>query len=88
MVFSTDLGTPTGNAIAPVLRLTANGRTARTMADNIDFDAQATIYGPQSMEELRDELIDQIIRVCNGEPTCAEALGYTETALPHLCNYM
>ena len=88
VVFSTGLGTPTGNAIAPVLRLTANGRTARTMADNIDFDAQATIYGPQSMEELRDELIDQIIRVCNGEPTCAEALGYTETTLPHLCNYM
>lgn len=88
VVFSTGLGTPTGNAIAPVLRLTANGRTSRTMADNIDFDAQATIYGPQSMEELRDELIDQIIRVCNGEPTCAEALGYTETALPHLCNYM
>ena len=88
VVFSTGLGTPTGNAIAPVLRITANGRTAKTMADNIDFDAQATIYGPQSMEELRDRLIDQIIAVCNGEPTCAEALGYTETALPHLCNYM
>ncbi len=88
VVFSTGLGTPTGNAIAPVLRLTANGRTAKTMADNIDFDAQATIYGPETMEELRDQLIDQIIRVCNGEPTCAEALGYTETALPHLCNYM
>ncbi len=88
VVFSTGLGTPTGNAIAPVLRLTANGRTAETMADNIDFDAQATIYGPETMDELRDRLIDQIIRVCNGEPTCAEALGYTETALPHLCNYM
>ncbi len=88
VVFSTGLGTPTGNAIAPVLRLTANGRTAETMADNIDFDAQATIYGPETMEELRDRMIDQIIRVCNGEPTCAEALGYTETALPHLCNYM
>ena len=88
VVFSTGLGTPTGNAIAPVLRLTANGRTAKTMADNIDFDAQATIYGPQTMEELRDALIDQIIAVCNGEPTRAEALGYTETALPHLCNYM
>lgn len=88
VVFSTGLGTPTGNAIAPVLRLTANGHTAETMADNIDFDAQATIYGPESMEELRDRLIDQIILVCNGEPTCAEALGYTETALPHLCNYM
>lgn len=58
------------------------------MADNIDFDAQATIYGPQSMEELRDRLIDQIIAVCNGRAYVCEALGYTETALPHLCNYM
>lgn len=88
VIFSTGLGTPTGNAIAPVLRITANGRTAHTMADHIDFDAQATIYGPETMEELRDQLIDKIIAVCNGEPTCAEALGFTETALPHLCNYM
>ena len=88
VIFSTGLGTPTGNAIAPVLRITANGRTAQTMADHIDFDAQATIYGPETMEELRDQLIDKIIAVCNGEPTCAEALGFTETALPHLCNYM
>ncbi|MBM6700514.1 UxaA family hydrolase, partial [Bifidobacterium pullorum subsp. saeculare] len=51
-------------------------------------DASATIYGPESMIELRDRLIDQIIDVCNGRPTRAEALGYTETALPHLCNYM
>ena len=88
VIFSTGLGTPTGNAIAPVLRITANGRTAQTMADHIDFDAQATIYGPETMEELRDQLIDKIIAVCNGEPTCAEALGFTETALPHLCTYM
>lgn len=88
VVFSTGLGTPTGNAVAPVLRLTANRNTAQTMADNIDFDASATIYGPESMIELRDRLIDQIIDVCNGRPTRAEALGYTETALPHLCNYM
>ncbi|MDM8300872.1 UxaA family hydrolase [Collinsella tanakaei] len=88
VVFSTGLGTPTGNAIAPVLRLTANRRTAQTMADNTDFDASASIYGPETMRELRDALIDQIIDVCNGTPTCAEALGYTETALPHICNYM
>ena len=88
VVFSTGLGTPTGHAVAPVLRLTANRRTAETMADNVDYDASATIYGPKTMRELRNELIDQIIDVCNGAPTRAEALGYTETALPHLCNYM
>ncbi|MDJ1121705.1 UxaA family hydrolase [Olsenella sp. YH-ols2217] len=88
VVFSTGLGTPTGNAIGPVFRITANPRTATTMADNIDFDASETIYGPRSMAELRDALIDELIACCNGRKSRAEALGYTETALPHICNYM
>ena len=51
------------------------------------------VDGVAESETLKSETvtsmaIDQIIAVCNGEPTCAEALGYTETALPHLCNYM
>lgn len=88
VVFSTGLGTPTGNAIAPVYRLTANKRTYESMRDNTDLDASPTIYGPESMEEMRDKMLDDIIAVCNGRKVCAEALGYTETALPHICNYM
>lgn len=88
VVFSTGLGTPTGNAIAPVLRITANPNTAKTMADNTDMDCSETIFGPRSMRELRDELIDKIIDVCNGQPTCTEKHNYIETALPHICNYM
>ena len=88
IVFSTGRGTPTGNAMAPVFRLTANRETARAMADNTDFDASATIYGPETMEQLRDAMVDDLVEVCSGRLTCAEAIGYTETALPHLCNYM
>lgn len=88
VVFSTGLGTPTGNAIAPVYRLTANKRTYEVMKDNTDLDASPTIYGPESMEEMRDRMLDDIIAVCNGRKVCAEVLGYTETALPHICNYM
>ncbi|MCI6549132.1 MAG: UxaA family hydrolase [Coriobacteriaceae bacterium] len=88
VVFSTGLGTPTGNAIAPVYRLTANRHTYETMRDNTDLDASPTIYGPETMEEMRDRMLDDIIAVCSGRKVCAEALGYTETALPHLCNYM
>ncbi len=88
VVFSTGRGTPTGNAMAPVFRLTANRETARAMADNTDFDASATIYGPETMEQLRDAMVDDLVEVCSGRLTCAEAIGYTETALPHLCNYM
>lgn len=88
VLFSTGRGTPTGNAVAPVLRLTANPETWARMRDNTDFDASAAIFGPETMEELRDALIEQIVAVCNGQQTRAEALGFIETALPHLCNYM
>ena len=88
VLFSTGRGTPTGNAVTPVLRLTANPETWERMRDNTDFDATATIYGPETMDEIRNRLIDRVIDVCNGEPTRAETLGFTETALPHLCNYM
>lgn len=88
VVFSTGLGTPTGNALAPVFRLTANPQTAKNMADNTDFDAAAAIYGPESMGELRDKMFDELLDVCSGRQVAAEVLGFTETALPHLCNYM
>ena len=88
VVFSTGLGTPTGNAIAPVYRLTANRRTYEAMRDNTDLDASPTIYGPESMEQMRDRMLDDLIAVCNGRKVAAEVLGYTETALPHICNYM
>ena len=88
VVFSTGLGTPTGNAIAPVYRLTANKHTYEMMRDNTDLDASPTIYGPETMEEMRDKMLDDIVAVCNGRKVCAEVLGYTETALPHICNYM
>lgn len=88
VVFSTGLGTPTGNAIAPVFRITANPNTAKTMADNTDMDVSETIYGPRTMTELCDDLISRLIDVCNGKTTCAEEYNFIETALPHLCNYM
>ena len=69
-------------------RLTANKRTYEVMKDNTDLDASPTIYGPESMEEMRDKMLDDIIAVCNGRKVSAEALGYTETAIPKICHYM
>ena len=56
------------------------------MRDITDLDASPTIYGPESMEEMRDRMLDDIIAVCNGRKVCAEALGYPAPALPHICN--
>ena len=88
VVFTTGLGTPTGNAVAPVYRMTANKHTYETMGDHMDFDASASIYGPESMEVLRDRLFKDLLEVCDGRKVKAEILGFNETAIARICNYM
>lgn len=88
VLFTTGLGTPTGNAVAPVMKLTANRRTFATMRDNMDFDASPAIYGPGSLAALTDRLLDEVIEICNGRQVRAEALGYIETAIARAANYM
>ena len=88
VVFTTGLGAPTGNAVAPVMKITANKKTYKTMQDNLDFDASHVIYGPETMEEITDQFMRDVIDICNGRLVKAEALGYIETAISRACNYM
>lgn len=88
VVFSTGRGTPTGNPIAPVVKITGNRETAKSMVDNLDWDASPTIYGEKTMEELSDEYFDDLIEFCNGKVTKAEALGYTELAIQRGANFV
>lgn len=81
VVFTTGRGTPTGNPIAPVVKVTANRETYEKMSDNIDFDASGVLFDEVSMDELREKLIDRVIDYCNGEETKAEELGFTELAI-------
>ena len=81
VVFSTGRGTPTGHAIAPVLKITGNSETYAKMSDNIDYDASLVITENKSIEEASEELLDLIVEVCNGKLVQAELLGYTETAI-------
>lgn len=81
VVFSTGRGTPTGHAIAPVIKITGNSETYAKMSDNIDYDASKIITGNKSIEEASEELLDLIVDVCNGKLVQAELLGYTETAI-------
>ena len=52
VVFSTGRGTPTGNPLAPVIKITGNKLTYANMIDNIDVDASPLIYGTKTIEEL------------------------------------
>ncbi len=88
VVFSTGRGTPTGNPLAPVIKITGNKVTFANMSDNIDIDASPYIYGTKTMTELGDELMKEIKEVADGKLTKAEALGYTEMAIARVCNYM
>ena len=60
IVFSTGRGTPTGNPISPVIKITGNKITFENMKDNIDIDASPVIYGPQTLKELGNELLETI----------------------------
>lgn len=88
VVFSTGRGTPTGNPICPVIKITGNKITFENMRDNHDIDASPIIYGQKTLSQMGDELLEEVIEVSNGKLTKAEALGYTETAIARLCNYV
>jgi altronate dehydratase large subunit len=81
MVFTTGRGTPTGNPILPVIKVTANRRTAERMSDNIDLDLSGVIEGTLSMERAGQRILDEILAVAGGKLTRSEQLGHTEFSI-------
>jgi len=74
MFFSTGRGTPAGFPAMPVIKVASNSRVFQAMIDDIDINAGRLIEG-KPIEELREEMIDCLVRVINGEKTKAEANG-------------
>lgn len=81
VVFTTGLGTPTGNPIAPVIKITGNARTARQMADNIDLDVSGVLDDRETLEMAADRLFAELLDVCSGRLVAAERLGHREFAI-------
>ena len=67
ILFSTGLGTPTGNPVAPVLKLSTNSALAQRLPDLIDIDAGPIITGDQTIEEVGQQILDTVIEVASGE---------------------
>ena len=82
--FPTGQGNVIGNPILPVVKLTANPRTARTMSEHIDLDVSGLLQREKNMDQCGDELLEVMLRTCNGRLTCAEALGHREFVLTRL----
>jgi altronate hydrolase len=75
VLFTTGLGTPTGNAIAPVIKISTNSELAARMPDIIDIDTGSIISGEASIEQVGETVLDQIIHVASGQShTKAEQL--------------
>jgi altronate dehydratase large subunit len=81
VVFTTGLGTPTGNPIAPVIKITGNRRTAHQMADNIDLDVSGVIDDTETLDDAAARLLDEVLDVASGRQTAAERLGHREFAI-------
>ena len=82
--FPTGQGNIIGNAIEPVIKLSANPLTVSTMREHIDYDCSAILQGEMTLDESGDNLIDMMVRTCNGRKTSQEVLNHREFVMTKL----
>ena len=83
-LFPTGQGNVIGNPILPVIKLSANPRTVRTMSEHIDVDVSGLLRREMTLDQAGDALLDCMFRTVNGRLTAAEALGHREFVLTRL----
>jgi len=69
ILFTTGLGTPTGNPVCPTIKISTNTTLARRMPDIIDIDTGAIIEGEKSIQQMGEEILSFCIQVASGEVT-------------------
>ena len=77
-------GNVVGNPIVPVIKISANPRTVRTMGEHVDLDVSGILRREMTIDQAGDALIDMIRRTANGRHTAAEALGHREFSMTKL----
>lgn len=82
--FPTGQGNVVGNPIVPVIKISANPRTVRTMSEHIDLDVSGILRRDMTLPQAGDALIDMVVRTASGRHTAAEALGHREFVMTKL----
>src|ERR1700704_2249007 len=82
--FPTGQGNVIGNPIVPVIKISGNPKTIRTMGEHIDVDVSGILRRDMTIPQAGDALIDMILRTANGRLTAAEALGHREYVMTKL----
>ena len=83
-LFPTGQGNIIGNPIEPVIKVTANPKTAASMSEHIDTDVSGLLSREINLAQAGEKLMDDIVRVANGRLTCSEALGHREFVMTKL----
>ncbi|GAB4167331.1 MAG: UxaA family hydrolase [Rhodocyclaceae bacterium] len=83
-LFPTGQGNIIGNPIVPVIKLSANPRTVRTMSEHIDVDVSGILRRELTVDQAGDALLEYLLRTANGRLSSSEALGHREFVLTRL----
>ncbi|MGA7157451.1 MAG: UxaA family hydrolase [Acidobacteriaceae bacterium] len=79
VLFTTGLGTPTGNPIAPVVKIATNTALAKRMHDIIDIDTGAIVAGSATVEQMGEQILARVIEIASGNVQAkAEQLGQND----------
>ncbi len=77
-IVATGQGNIIGNPLMPVMKLTANPKTATTMAEHVDLDFSAVLHQKISTDQATDMLMDMLLRIADGRLTASEVLNHNE----------
>jgi altronate hydrolase len=79
VLFTTGLGTPTGNPIAPVVKISSNTALAQRMPDIIDIDSGGIVSGETTMEQMSEGILERVLEIASGTiKSKAEILGQND----------
>ena len=84
---TTGRGSPTGNPVAPVIKICGNPKSCDYMRCNIDVDASSIITEDKTIDDIAKILWNKVRAVCNGEQTQAEVLGFNDIAIWRAMNF-
>ncbi len=83
-VFTTGRGTPTGSPIAPTIKIASNTSLYEKMKDDMDLNAGTIITGEETVEQVADRILSEILEVASGKLTKSEALGHNDFAIARI----
>ncbi|HWR45696.1 UxaA family hydrolase [Sporomusa sp.] len=83
-VFTTGRGTPTGSAIVPTIKVASNTAMYNKMKDNIDINAGTVVDGEETIQQVGQRILEEMVRVASGKMTKSEILGHNDFGIQRI----